>query len=195
MPFILTWCCASTEINVTTADVINHRCYYARKNAWAGLTLGLTTATTEGNTLCSYCDQIELCTANEATKIRFNIIILQVGYGVSNHLHFDCILLVQAEKNMIRIIAPLRRESIGKWKFPQQRANDAESFSMSWQTSSMIVYNLQPHDCLHNRLFRRKSKETRNSPVPGESPAQRASNAENVSIWWRHHGYFILHWI
>ena len=27
-----------------------------------------------------------------------------------------------------------------------------------------------------------------NSPVTSEFPAQRASNAENVSIWWRHHG-------
>ena len=26
-----------------------------------------------------------------------------------------------------------------------------------------------------------------NSPVTGEFPAQRTSNAENVSIWWRHH--------
>ena len=26
-----------------------------------------------------------------------------------------------------------------------------------------------------------------NSPVTGEFPTQRASNAENVSIWWRHH--------
>ena len=26
-----------------------------------------------------------------------------------------------------------------------------------------------------------------NSPVTGEFPAQRASNTENVSIWWRHH--------
>ena len=26
-----------------------------------------------------------------------------------------------------------------------------------------------------------------NSPVTGEYPAQRASNAVNVSIWWRHH--------
>ena len=26
-----------------------------------------------------------------------------------------------------------------------------------------------------------------NSPSTGEFPAQRASNAENVSIWWRHH--------
>ena len=28
-----------------------------------------------------------------------------------------------------------------------------------------------------------------NSPVTGEFPAQMASNAENVSIWWRHHGW------
>ena len=44
---------------------------------------------------------------------------------------------------------------------------------------------------------RRRSKKTSklcvtglcvgNSPVTGEFPAQRASNAENVSIWWRHH--------
>ena len=28
----------------------------------------------------------------------------------------------------------------------------------------------------------------RNSPVAGELPVQRASDAENVSIWWRHQG-------
>ena len=59
------------------------------------------------------------------------------------------------------------------------------------------VSNHQPHGCLLNRLFRRRSKKTTklrvtglyegNSPVIGEFPAQRASNAENVSIWWRHH--------
>ena len=27
------------------------------------------------------------------------------------------------------------------------------------------------------------------SPVTGEFPAQIASNAENVSIWWSHHGW------
>ena len=26
-----------------------------------------------------------------------------------------------------------------------------------------------------------------NSPVTGEFPAHMASNAENASIWWRHH--------
>ena len=29
-----------------------------------------------------------------------------------------------------------------------------------------------------------------NSPGTGEFPAQMASNAENVSIWWRHHELF-----
>ena len=29
-----------------------------------------------------------------------------------------------------------------------------------------------------------------NSPMTGEFPLQRASNAENVSIWWNHHGNF-----
>ena len=33
-----------------------------------------------------------------------------------------------------------------------------------------------------------------NSPVTGEFPAQMASNAENVSIWWRHHAPGLLHW-
>ena len=59
------------------------------------------------------------------------------------------------------------------------------------------VSNHQPHLCLLNRLFRRRSKKTSklhviglcegNSPVTSEFPAQMASCAENVSIWWRHH--------
>ena len=59
------------------------------------------------------------------------------------------------------------------------------------------VSNHQPRDCLLSRLFRHRSKKTSkihvtglfegNSAVTGEFPALRASNAENVSIWWRHH--------
>ena len=60
------------------------------------------------------------------------------------------------------------------------------------------VSNHQPRECLLNRLFGHKSKKTwklrvtglcaGNSPETGEFPAQMASNAENISIWWRHHG-------
>ena len=59
------------------------------------------------------------------------------------------------------------------------------------------VSNHQPHDCLPNRLFRRRLKKTSklrvtglcvgNTPVTGKFPTQMANNAENVSIWWRHH--------
>ena len=60
------------------------------------------------------------------------------------------------------------------------------------------VSNHQPRGCLLNRLTRCRSKKTSklrvtgrcagNSPETGEFSAQRASNAENVSIWLRHHG-------
>ena len=62
-----------------------------------------------------------------------------------------------------------------------------------------IASNHQPHDCLLNRLFRRRSKKTSklrvtglcvgNSPGADEFPAQMASYAENISIWWRHHAW------
>ena len=59
------------------------------------------------------------------------------------------------------------------------------------------VSNHRRLDCLRGRLFRHRSKKIaklcvtglceRNPPVTGGSPSQRASNAENVSTWWRHH--------
>ena len=72
------------------------------------------------------------------------------------------------------------------------------NLSLRWRHNGHdCVSNHQPHDCLRNRLYRRRSKKTSklrvtglcvgNSPETGEFPAQMASNAENVSIWWRHH--------
>ena len=73
-----------------------------------------------------------------------------------------------------------------------------QSRTLQWRHNGRSgVSNHQPHDCLLNRLFRRRSKETsklrvtglcvRDSPMSGEFLSQMASNAENVSIWWRHH--------
>ena len=72
------------------------------------------------------------------------------------------------------------------------------NISLQWRHNEHDrVSNHQPRDCLFNSSFRRKSKKTsklrvtglceRNSPVIGEFPAQMVSNAENVSIWRRHH--------
>ena len=61
------------------------------------------------------------------------------------------------------------------------------------------VSNHQPHDCLLNRLFRRRLKKTSKlrvtglCAVPSEFPAQMASYVENVSIWWRHHDCRNIH--
>ena len=59
------------------------------------------------------------------------------------------------------------------------------------------VSNHRRLDCLLSRLFRHRSKKTSKlrvpglsegkSPVAGKFPTQRTSNAEIVSIWWRHH--------
>ena len=68
------------------------------------------------------------------------------------------------------------------------------SFSLYWRHKERDgVSNHRRPDCLLNHVFRRRSKKTSkfrvtglcggNSPVP----SQRSSNAENVSIWWRHH--------
>ena len=74
----------------------------------------------------------------------------------------------------------------------------AKVVSLQWRHNEHNgVSNHQPHDCLLNRLLRRRSKKISklsvtglcvgNSPVAGEFPAQRASSAGNVSIWWRQH--------
>ena len=55
--------------------------------------------------------------------------------------------------------------------------------------SLTIVYSI-----VYSRRRSKNTSELRvtglcvgNSPVTGEFPAQMASNAENISIWWRHH--------
>ena len=65
---------------------------------------------------------------------------------------------------------------------------------ITWPSAGLLII----HDRLLNRSFRRRSKEKTSKlratglcvgkiPVTGEFPAQMATNAENVSIWWRHY--------
>ena len=74
--------------------------------------------------------------------------------------------------------------------------------SLQWRHNKHDgVSNHQPPDCLLNYLFGLRSKKTSklrftglcagNSTVTGEFPAQMASNAESVSIWWCHHGHAV----
>ena len=72
------------------------------------------------------------------------------------------------------------------------------SWTLQWRHNECdCISNHQRLHCLLNCWFKRRStkilklRATRlfveNSPVTCEFPAQRASNAEHVSIWWRHH--------
>ena len=74
-------------------------------------------------------------------------------------------------------------------------------FTLQWRhNGSDGVSNHRRLDGLLNRLFRCRSKKTSklcvtglcegNSPVTYEFPAQRASDAKDVSIWWRHHEFY-----
>ena len=81
-----------------------------------------------------------------------------------------------------------------------------ETSSLQWRHNERdgISNHWRPHCLLHCR-FRRVSKKilklrvtglcAGNSPVTVEFPAQTASNAENVSIWWRHHVSVDFEWI
>ena len=75
-----------------------------------------------------------------------------------------------------------------------------DTILLQWRHNDLDgVSNHQPHDCLLKRLFTHRSKKTSklrvtglcvgNSPVAGELSTQRATNADNASIWWRHHNY------
>ena len=95
----------------------------------------------------------------------------------------------------------LRRRVAVTGSFLMQPGSDA-SESLHWRHNGHdSVSNHQPYCCLLNCLFRRRSKIISklrvtglcagNSPETGEFPAQMASNAENFSVWWRHHGSYI----
>ena len=104
------------------------------------------------------------------------------------------------EENFLKMKTLPFKPIFDRWRFPHWHdcSNASADITLQWRHNGCdSVSNHQPHDCLLNRLFRHRSKKTSklrvtglcagNSTGTGEFPAQMASNAENVSIWWRHH--------
>ena len=92
----------------------------------------------------------------------------------------------------------LKRTILSNILMEQWRILNIHTPPLHWRHNGRdCVSNHQPYNCLLNGLFGRRSKKTSklrvtglcegNSPGTGEFPAQMASYAENVSIWWRHH--------
>ena len=117
------------------------------------------------------------------------------------HTHWKLVRFL--ERPLLRIGRACSR--IGRCRYESDRLSVQEvggmhakdqTSTLQWRHNELDgVSDHQPHGCLLNLLFRRRSKSklcvtglcAGYSPVTGEFPAQKASNAENESIWWRHH--------
>ena len=118
-----------------------------------------------------------------ASKITYNFILFQ---SLSE--------LTTDKPSKLYILGPLWESSPHKCR----KMFHAMTFPLQWRRNGHDgVSNHQSHDCLLNRLLKAQIKETSklcvtglcegNSPGTSEYPAQKASNAENVSIWWRNY--------
>ena len=128
----------------------------------------------------------------------------------SHRTHYDVIVMIYASHSFGGLIIRQTRNTVHLYechcfefsvctvikKLNWKQDNCGEP--LQWRNDERDgVLNHQSHDYLLSRLFGRRSKKASklrvtglcagNSPVTGEFLAQKASNAENASIWWRHH--------
>ena len=141
---------------------------------------------------CSFCERsaMVLVKITIISHIRYNLHLLRCVSQIKLNTDVQC---------------DFSKKSITRWYIlgmydisQKEKGRRDQPQSLPWRHSGRdSVSNHQPHDCLLNGLFRRRSKKSwkprvtglcaGNSPGTGEFSAQMASNAENVSIWWRHH--------
>ena len=125
---------------------------------------------------------------------------LITGWGCSNgHSNPSIFLGMSWMRHFLQIFTQLLIHGIFMLWFSELRRsgcvgsthyNDVIMSTMASQITGLTIV-------FSNVYSRRRSKKTSklrvtglcegNSPVTGEYPAQRVGNAENVSIWWRHH--------
>ena len=90
---------------------------------------------------------------------------------------------------------------IGQSKFTQCRRQNVSQFhyndviisAMASQIASLTIVYSSVYSGADQRKLQSSASlafNVGNSPVTGEFPTQRASNAENVSIWWCHRVFF-----
>ena len=99
------------------------------------------------------------------------------------------LLIYGVEENMICDELSFESYTFFRKKKKQLRYRDVIMSAMASQITSLTI--------IHSTVYSGADKKTSklrvtghcegNSPVTGEFPARRVSNAENVSIWWRHH--------
>ena len=123
------------------------------------------------------------------------------GWVLSSHTLLGMLLLIHAGVKVNIVMTSL----IGRahtwtdhWNYPYRYRSEMPSRhycdvimgAMAPQITSLTVV----YSTVYSSPDKKKTSKLRvtglclgNSPVTGEFPVQRVSNAENVSIWWRHH--------
>ena len=148
--------------------------------------------------LCTYCNILDIYLSWNMNSVKYLFIW---NYWI---IYFvACILECYELTHVLPLTRPHQRQSCmsGQALLHHWLCNQKHPWgicTLRWRHNDHAgVSNHRPHGCLLNRLYRRTSKKTSklrvtglcagNSPGTGEFPAQMASYAENVSIWWRHH--------
>ena len=137
-------------------------------------------------------------------RLRMSRIIVSINWWWWNFV--VCVLMASWNRDASELhYWPLWGEPTGPMNSPHRglviRSNtEFPCYQHGQPVEQTIKLHHQPHDCL-TVYWKRKSKKTSklrvtglcegNSPVTGDFPAHRASNAEKVSIWWRHHAVSI----
>ena len=157
------------------------------------ITMGHHTKTVTGNTHRMTLDSV-LIVARTTTAVI-------LASMVNRSIVLDVILL-DIKPNFVD-----QEESTGKGGSPPQEDNQMTQtclskktifLSLQWRHNECYgVLNHRRLDCLLNHLFRRRKKKTSkfrvtglsegNPPVTRGFPSERASDAETISIRWRHH--------
>ena len=133
-------------------------------------------------------------------KCLIPVIESEQGLGTRNLMHKITNYYLFGRYVLVWFYSP--DENPGNNRIQQQYKIQIYQQSLQWRHNGRdSVSNHPPHDCLLNHLFKRRSKKTSklrvtglcagNSPVTGEFTAQIASDAENASIWWRHHAKLV----
>ena len=155
------------------------------------------------NSIANALELLQSCTKHRYVWYDFQRSILHKNYVHSFHfVMFSC--------GLVLANLPFRVTPLAFWDICLTAPVSVKQPWLIWANALQwhhngcnCVWNHQPHNCLLNRLFKRRSKKTSkllvtglcagNSPVTGEFPAQMASYAENVSIWWCDHGFTYIH--
>ena len=103
------------------------------------------------------------------------------------------------EKKILKLAHSTLRAQVA-WRLGRRRSSQVKYHDYSDAIMSVVASQITGVSIVSSIvLFRRKSKKTSKlrvtglcegkSPLTGEFPAQRTSNAGNVFIWWRHHDW------